>query len=666
AKETGKPILICINMDGEIASEHYAGVRYRQREVAELYDQYVTVIASVYRHNPRDYDDEGHRIPCPRFGGVTCGEHIWIEPIIFEKFCDGQRVAPRHIAVDLDDQEAYDVYYVNDTASVFDSVREGRDQFPPAKPDIVRGDRPLLERVASRHVEDRNAVEEAYQQGDKDLRRSILEEALKSGDAAQLDLLRLAVFGLDVDQSQLARQALSQAESPAATKLISEALQVPMDESERDALIAALQRLGETSALARWLAGVHQGLGARSSALDPAAWAESHTGGATYAPRPDADTLTTLAEGLARVLEANPDDPGTHIDFAEATLGLAMETPATFAADPGRARLFARHLYEDAKRAALEAERLGETGWRVNMVLALAAYYTGDIEEAYARAAAAMENLPAGDTGWHSMAVVTIFAESRWKAIKAAVKAKEEYPPEWLGDLHAAYGILMNHPLGTDTQVAWHYEFLVWLGADHRADRFLREGIKRFPASQELHLRLHDRLLERRGAAALEFAYDQLLKEDPESARLAWFAGAASVRAAEHHRRQRRWDRALRSYEHAIERFELSIVLDEAFREAADHQIALVLAGRARVALQVRHDELALKEMLASFARRPESAGDRDGMGITPGETAQMLLARLRRAEDQGPAETLEAALAEIDPELLRPDRGLLGDEPGG
>ena len=29
AKETGKPILICVNMDGEIASEHYAGVRYR-------------------------------------------------------------------------------------------------------------------------------------------------------------------------------------------------------------------------------------------------------------------------------------------------------------------------------------------------------------------------------------------------------------------------------------------------------------------------------------------------------------------------------------------------------------------------------------------------------------------------------------------------------------
>ena len=34
SKETGKPILICVNMDGEIASEHYAGVRYRRPETA--------------------------------------------------------------------------------------------------------------------------------------------------------------------------------------------------------------------------------------------------------------------------------------------------------------------------------------------------------------------------------------------------------------------------------------------------------------------------------------------------------------------------------------------------------------------------------------------------------------------------------------------------------
>jgi hypothetical protein len=43
AKEENKPILICVNMDGEIASEHYAGIRYRQPETASLYDPYVCV-----------------------------------------------------------------------------------------------------------------------------------------------------------------------------------------------------------------------------------------------------------------------------------------------------------------------------------------------------------------------------------------------------------------------------------------------------------------------------------------------------------------------------------------------------------------------------------------------------------------------------------------------
>ena len=47
ARETGKPVLICVNMDGEIASEHYAGIRYRQPDIAALYEPYVCVAAST-------------------------------------------------------------------------------------------------------------------------------------------------------------------------------------------------------------------------------------------------------------------------------------------------------------------------------------------------------------------------------------------------------------------------------------------------------------------------------------------------------------------------------------------------------------------------------------------------------------------------------------------
>ncbi|MDJ0974961.1 MAG: hypothetical protein QNJ98_10915 [Planctomycetota bacterium] len=664
AKETGKPILICINMDGEIASEHWAGKRYRQPEVAKLYEPYVCVIASVYRHTPRDYDDAGKRILCPRFGSVTCGEHIAIEPVIFEKFCDGRRIAPRHIAVDVEGkEEAYDVYYVNDTAGVMDAIYEGRDKFPEGKPPIVRGDRPILERVASRHVEDRVAVENAYKKGDAELRKKLLEAAIKHKDAAQLDLLRLAIFGLDVDLSKVARAALAKTDTPIATMLINEALRVPMDAAERDALIAALKRLGDSSALARWLAGVHKGLAGGSGSVDATGWMDADPTQPSPTAVPQDVELGAEVERRAREAYEQPESPESRLEFAEATLALAQEAKRLYPNNQRRARMTSEHLYRDAKQAALEAEHLGATGWRVNSVIALSAYYTGDIETAYGHAAKAVAEIPAGDSGWSSMAVVTIFAESRFKAIKKAVKAKEDWPSEWLGDLHAAYSILMRHPLGTDGQVVWHYEFLVWLGAEHRAARVLQEGIGRFQNSLELHKRLRDRLLKKRGARGLEGGYGRMLEKTPDSATLTTFAGYASIVAAQHHRRMRRYEQSLEAYGRAIALYEKAIEQDEAFKEVSDHAIALAHAARARVAYLKNDDDTATDEIVTALTRSPDATGTRDEMGFTPGETAQMLLARLNEDKREAQAKRVAEALSKVPQELLRPDIGL---GPGG
>jgi tetratricopeptide (TPR) repeat protein len=259
--------------------------------------------------------------------------------------------------------------------------------------------------------------------------------------------------------------------------------------------------------------------------------------------------------------------------------------------------------------------------------------------------------------------VVTVFAESRWKAIKAAVAKKERWHPSLLADLHAAYALLQKHPLGTDDQVVWHYEFLVWLGAEWRASGVLRRGIERFVGSPALHKRLRDRVLSRRGPDELEATYASMLEKEP-SAQMAAYAGVASVVVAEHYRRTQKLDASMGAYERAIERYEQAIELDPRTQEVADHVIALAHAGRARVAYQRGDDEVALVEILASFKRSPASAGSRDAMGVTPGETGQMLLARLKSFEKSELAAALEAALGKLDPELLRPDRGLLGDGP--
>ena len=178
SEKTRRPILVCVNMDGEIASEHYAGIRYRQPEIAALYEPYVTVIASVYRHTPRDYDENGQRVPCPRFGTVTCGEHIALEPLVFDRFLDGQRVAPRHIMVELDGTETYDVFYAFDTDSVFERIRTGIEDRPEKIPPRLEDARTAVERVTSHDSADREAVETAWVKGDRVVRRELLRAAV--------------------------------------------------------------------------------------------------------------------------------------------------------------------------------------------------------------------------------------------------------------------------------------------------------------------------------------------------------------------------------------------------------------------------------------------------------------------------------------------------------
>lgn len=646
SRETKKAILVCINMDGEIASEHYAGVRYRQPEIAALYEPYVCVIASVYRHNPRDYDEEGRRIVCPRFGMVTCGEHISIEPGLFDQFMDGRRIAPRHIGVELDSAEMYDVFYAWDTDTIFNSLRDGIAKRTTVPINIVRDDRPIVERVASRDIHDRTAVESAYQQGDSAQRRALLQAAIAQGGAAPVDLLRLAVFGFDLELAKLARRALAQSTSESAIDLIAEALRVPMDTSERDALIAALVRLGESFPRARTLAAVYQGLASHSSAVDVESWSRALKDASAALPAIDSYTVESRLSGQARASESRPDDATLRLQLAEAFL--------TAAVDPKAGRKYARLRFEDGRRAALEAEKLGASDWRVSSAIAIAAYNLGDRDTAYARAESAVGGLPPDERGWNSSALLAIFAEARQQAILKALREKTNWPSQWLTDVHAAYSVLARHPLGTDVHVVSHYDFLRSLGAAGQAARVLDEGLARFPDSGLMHDRLRGRILAERGVDGLESAYEARLREPNASANLEWFAGYASLVAAEFHRRAGREAPAIAAYDRGIVHYERVIEKNPEGRASADHFIALALAGRARLAYEGADYERALAELLASFERKPEAAASLDGLNISPVDTAKMLRARLTEEKRDTLVATLQTALDKLDPELLK------------
>jgi tetratricopeptide (TPR) repeat protein len=665
AQETQKAILICVNMDGEIASEHYAGIRYRRPDTAALYEPYVCVIASVYRHTPRDHDEQGRRILCPRFGSVTCGEHIAIEPVLYEKYFEGQRVAPRHIMVELDGSEVYDVFYAWDTDSIFTTIKDGIANRTIQGKDIVRGDRPIVERVASRDNVDRTVVEKAYLEGDAALRKALLDAAAKHDTTAPIDLLRLGVFGFDVELSQVARTKLAATKSEAALDLIPEALRLPMEEKDRKALIDALARLGDESSSekAQWVSVVQRGLATRSSAVDVDGWATALAGSEYPADPSDWVELEGKHESQSRLVEAQPENGEGYLALAETALFLGLEGFDAFGAaprteqllttSPTTARLMARSKLSEAREAAASAEMKGEKGWRVDSVKALATYYLGDVENAYPLAEKAMEQLPEGATDWNAMAILTIFAEGRFKAIKEAVREKRKWPPLWLTDVHSAYSVLLRHPLSTDTQIVWHYDFLHWLGAHERAEGFLGQGLERFPDSSVLHDRLRARVLDERGFEKLEPVYAAMLDKSGDSPGLHWFAGLASFQAAEFQRRSRNRDEAEAAYARSIAHYEKAISLDPEMNETADPYVALALAGRARLAFEAEDDEKAVELLLASFERHAGSAATLDGLNISPVDTAKMVKARLTESENPELLGTLQAALDALDPRML-------------
>lgn len=646
AEETGRPILVCTNMDGEIASEHYAGMRYRQPDIAKLYEPYVAVIASVYRHTPRDHDEEGRRIPCPRFGSVTCSEHIAIEPLLFDRFFDGQRVAPRHVMVELDGTEVYDVFYAFDTQSVFDRIGRGIAERPAPAPRTVRGDRSIVERVESRDIADRLAVEAAFDSGDSELRRALLERARELGSDAPLELLRRGLFGFDPDLAAIARSALAQAKSEDAVHLVTEVLSRPMPEAEREGLVSALERLGADSLRARTVASVQRGLAQRSYSMDVEAWNARIAGGPAHeldrqaaearlsAPRmPD-------AEGLAGA--------AMQLDEAEAALALA--------AAPETSGDFAKLLLEDSHRAARAAKEQGATGWRVEALLARLENERSNPAAARTHAEAAMAHLPDVANDQTSMVVLAIFAHAREQGIRDALAENREWPKAWLADVHAAYDLLARHPHGLPAHIAAHHDFLRTLGALGEADRVLWAGLGRFLDAFELHERYCVRIAIEKGGEEIENEYTNLQAQHTDWVRSEWFRGYAALLTAEHHRRRWGAKSADEAYARSDIHFVNAVQREPEVKDSADHYAALALAGRARLALEGRDLESAVDLLIRAFERRPATANRPDGLNVTPGDTARMLRPRLRGEALAPLLARLEAALArlaEIDPRLL-------------
>jgi len=666
SQQTKKPILVCVNMDGEIASEHYAGVRYRDPEIAKLWEPYVCVIASVYRHNPRDYDDQGRRIPCPRLGGVTCGEHMALEPLVYEKFLDGKRISPRHIMVELDGSEVYDVFYTWDTQSVFDTLRDGIAKRAIQAPPVVKGDRSLREKVASPDSEDREQIERLFATADAEQRRALLQLAVGEGQNAPVELLRLAAWSLDPDLAKQARAGMLAAGGEGTVDLIADTLQAPMAAEERRSLAESLRRFAKSSVRAQSLAAAHTGLAGTASAIDASKWQQTMSGQSYAAAAAEVDRAAQAA-ARDQALRQRPDDPAARLDVAESSLLQALE--ATAGATRGGARLAQqqRHLLlDDAQRNADEAVKLGASGWRPAALQAVIAFQRGITDVAYERAIAAAPSLPPEAESLLAAELLALFAEARQEAIVDATRKKTEWDPAWMNDVHTAYGLLAQHPLGADRHVAHHYDFLQFFGAPE-LDAVLNRGLLRFPESALLHERLRARCLAQGGADALEAEYTRRLAAEGAPRTLPWFAGYASLVAAEAHRRKNAPELAAAAYERGLAHF----AAYEQATGATDgrHYVAVAHGGLARLRLGAGDLAGCFAALQRSFAAAPAAASATDGLGVTTMQTAEMLRGRALDAKDEQLLRELEQALAALPPaafELPEYERASRGQGAGG
>ncbi|MBI5432514.1 MAG: hypothetical protein HZA52_06770 [Planctomycetes bacterium] len=651
ARAENRPILVAVNMDGEIASEHFAGVRYREPETAALLARYVCVIASVYRHTPRDHDEQGRRVECPRFGTVTCNEHIENERLLYAKYFDGKRISPRHIVLDLEEKETLDVYFSWDTATVFTTFVKGVEGWSEPSPSP---ERTLVERTQSAKVQDRQLIERAYTEGDRATRRELLEALATRRVVDQVEVLRAAIFGFDLELASLARRALAQCETEPALDLMAEALQVPLEASDRELLLAAVARLAETSPRARTLAALHSGLPQTSRQIDTRVLTREY----------DVTSVRNVdVQAREEAAEARPNEPGALLEFAEALLARSQQSA------PGR---YATLLLEDARSAARDAEKLGAKGARLDALIAVIDSEFGDFKTARERAVAAVESgvLRTGDdatpapsseaatlTGASKARVLWLFADARQRAIRDAFRNGGTWPPEWLADVNSAYSVLAKDGLVGEPQLVDYHDFLRWLGATARANTVLDDALARFPNSALLHERLRARLLWEAGPKGLEQGYaDRLAREAaPTTSQLTWFAGYASLVAAEHLRRRSDFDGAVAAYRRAAVFYERNAELHPEGRDTCLHFRALGGAGEARVALEHGDLAVATERLLASLALRQASAASVDGLNITPIQTAKMLHARLLDSGDTARAERVKAALDALDPKLLEP-----------
>ncbi len=639
SRATGKPLLVCVNADGEPASESLAARRYRDPAFVALMEGFVPVIASPDVHTDRTHDSRGRRVPCSRFGRVTCDEHIRIEPLVFERWFDGTRVAPRHLAVSPDGEVLFDLYLLNDLG-VLDTRFSGYEGAGEPLPDVTELDERGL--LASPDAAARERIEAVAVRADADVRLRLVLGALSdTRDVAHPELLRLGLRDAEAHVRRAAAERVAADPTGLPTDLLAGAARALHDD---DVLVATvLAELGARDDTAsQRLATVLGAAREPSEALDPAAWSRKLSATDADETPPSARVLEGLAARLDKELAAAPDDAALRARLARAYVDLARAQQDAGAEDVA-------YLWELARAEARTVIDGGDAPAAAHAVFARTDWLLGGTAEDAARSAArALPGLFVEARSPFAAEVLDVLVQARAEQALATLDAGTLPEPAWISDVAAGARLLVVHPHATPWQRGAALDVVGALALDGLHADLAWLGVTERPTAAVLHEHLRWHLLRDGDAARVGDVYEDLLATvgPDERPAVRWYQAFARLQAGDRLWDERRPDEAAASFRASLEGFDEALALDGTLTNATGYA-ALARTGLARV-LAARGDLAgAARELLAGL-----DPGRRDLLDLPDslGETPRFVVMDVRdRLLDGSPTDDERALAASLD-----------------
>ncbi len=666
SRATGKPLLLCVNMDGESASDSLAYGRYRDPAFVELANGFVPLLASPDAHGTREHDDRGQRLPDERFGRLVDAEHIDIEPVLFERYFSGNRVAPRHVGVSPDGTILFDVYLVQDLSIIDQKLREFGVHGAPAPDPRTRSTDELL---GSPDAADRDELERRFVEAGEEERDRLAKVALSEERQAQHpELVRLGLRDPSPRVRAASLHSLRSGCRLAPIDQLSVALSVFGSQQALRPMLLDTARCAAEGAVdsahegAKFFHRVVSTLFNPSPLVDRERWELALALAPTFVERElaaeDYDATAALLDRYESAVAAAPEDVDLLAGQAAAFLRLARirlasgQNPTYFLQDVVGA------CERALARAPEDGRLLGTHTW--------ASWLLGDTLTAGTMAERALPRLLSDAGSPLAIQVLEIFATTRAREVYQAISMARDWPADAIPDARAAYELLLLHPGATEAHCTTYLQFLGAISAFAEQAAAVRAGLKRFPLAPDLHAWLRFQVLRDAGARALEAVYDE---EPCASARetngpsIDWFHGLATFAAAEQDVANRDPEAALAAYARSDERFSQSVAAAPEFEPSAAHYRCLALAARARLLGSAGRHAEAVESIGEALRVAPASVESADGLGRTPADSARELHRALVRAGELDLARGVEAGLSEAGLEL---DGGAEAEAPAG